>query len=119
MRAGIDAARRRRHVPQIVPMHTTARTFAAAAGIEPDIAAWPELARALLFGPLAPSSFRLSGRDALPDAAARVARDAEAFGAITSPVLTTDECARLQALAAVSQDFDFAALVGQLTASKS
>ena len=63
-------------------------TFAAAAGIEPDIAAWPELARALLFGPLAPSSFRLSGRDALPDAAARVARDAEAFGAITSPVLT-------------------------------
>ena len=44
-------------------------TFAAAAGLDPDIAAWPGLARALLFGPLTPSSFRLSGRDALPDAA--------------------------------------------------
>jgi hypothetical protein len=40
--------------------------------------------RALLFGPLAPSCFRLEGPDALPDAAARFARDAAAFGAITS-----------------------------------
>ena len=118
MRAGIDAVRRRRHLPQIVPMHTTARAFAAGAGVDPDIAAWPGLARALLFGPLTPGSFRLSGRDALADAPARVEHDAAAFGAVTSPVLTTDECATLQALAAVSQDFDFAAMVGALTASR-
>jgi len=119
MRAGIDAVRQRRHLPQIAPMHTMARAFAAAAGVDPDIAAWPGLARALLFGPLTPSSFRLDGRDALPDAEARVARDAQAFGAITSSVLTAEECARLQALAAVSRDLDFAAMVGQLTASRS
>ncbi len=47
--------------------------------------------RALLFGPLAPSCFRLEGPDALPDAAARFARDAAAFGAITSNELTQRE----------------------------
>jgi hypothetical protein len=96
-------------------MHTTARVFATAAGVDPDVAAWPGLARALLFGPLTPSSFRLSGRDALPDAAARVERDAAAFGAVPTPVLTGDQRAQLQALAAVSRDLDFAALVGRLT----
>jgi dimethylaniline monooxygenase (N-oxide forming) len=96
-------------------MHTTARAFAAAAGVDPDVAAWPALARALLFGPLSPSSFRLSGRDALPDAPLRVEQDAAAFGAITSPGLTAEQCAQLQSLAAASLDLDFAALVGQLT----
>ena len=119
MRAGVEAVRRRRHLPQIVPMHTTARVFAAAAGVDPDLAAWPGLARAVLFGPLTPSSFRLSGRDALPDAPARVERDAAAFGAVTSPVLTGEQCAQLQALGAVSRDLDFAALVGRLTAASS
>ena len=85
------------------------------AGVDPDVAAWPALARALLFGPLSPSSFRLSGRDALPDAPSRVEQDAAAFGAITSPGLTAEQCAQLQSLAAVSRDLDFAALVGQLS----
>ena len=47
--------------------------------------------RALLFGPLAPSCFRLEGPDALPDAQARFVRDAAAFGAITSNELTERE----------------------------
>jgi hypothetical protein len=47
--------------------------------------------RALLFGPLAPSCFRLEGPDALPDAPARFQRDAAAFGAITSNELTERE----------------------------
>ena len=51
----------------------------------------PHLRRALLFGPLAPSCFRLEGPDALPDGAARFARDAAAFGAITSNELTERE----------------------------
>lgn len=37
-----------------------------------------------MFGPLAPVSFRLQGRDALADAAERFAGDAWAFGSITS-----------------------------------
>jgi dimethylaniline monooxygenase (N-oxide forming) len=52
---------------------------------------WPHLRRALLFGPLAPSGFRLEGPDALPDAAIRFERDAAAFGAITSNELTDRE----------------------------
>ncbi|WP_431239406.1 hypothetical protein ACQ86B_06890 [Mycolicibacterium aichiense] len=51
----------------------------------------PDLRRALLFGPLAPSCFRLDGLDALPDAAARFAREAAAFGAITDNELTQRE----------------------------
>ncbi|HEY2198670.1 MAG TPA: hypothetical protein VGH69_13400, partial [Mycobacterium sp.] len=45
----------------------------------------------LLFGPLAPSCFRLEGPDALPDAPVRFERDAAAFGAITSNELTARE----------------------------
>jgi hypothetical protein len=44
--------------------------FARAAGVEPGLGNWPELRRALLFGPLAPNCFRLEGPDALPDAGA-------------------------------------------------
>ena len=65
-------------------MNLAALTFARAAGVEPHLENWPDLRRALLFGPLAPSCFRLEGPDALPDAPARFARDAAAFGAITS-----------------------------------
>ena len=46
--------------------------------------------RALLFGPLAPSCFRLEGPDALP-MRVRFERDAAAFGAITSNELTERE----------------------------
>jgi thioredoxin reductase len=117
MRTGVEAYRARRHLPQVLPMHTTARIFAGAAGVEPDVAQWPDLARALLFGPLTPISYRLSGRDSLPDAAARVLRDVSEFGVMTSPQLLPEQSAQLQALAAVSRDLDFAALVGRLTAA--
>jgi hypothetical protein len=43
------------------------------------------------FWPMAPSCFRLEGPDALPDAPARFARDAAAFGAIASNDLTDRE----------------------------
>lgn len=61
-------------------MDRVAVTFARAAGVEPRLENWPQLRRALLFGPLAPSSFRLQGPDARPDAPAEFARDAAAFG---------------------------------------
>lgn len=90
-RASIDAYRERRGLPQKTRMNLAALTFARAAGCEPDLDTWPDLQRALLFGPLAPNCFRLEGPDALPGAAAAFARDAAAFGAITSNALTTRE----------------------------
>nr|WP_090342798.1 NAD(P)-binding domain-containing protein [Mycolicibacterium malmesburyense]CRL73394.1 putative flavin-containing monooxygenase [Mycolicibacterium malmesburyense] len=90
-RRAVSGYRARRGQPQKTRMNLVARMFARAAGVEPAVANWPELRRALLFGPLAPSCFRLEGPDALPDAPARFARDAAAFGAITSDKLTERE----------------------------
>lgn len=69
-------------------------TFARAAGVEPRLDNWPQLRRALLFGPLAPSCFRLEGPDACPDAPQQFGRDAGAYGAITSNELTDGERSR-------------------------
>ncbi|MGH3677467.1 MAG: flavin-containing monooxygenase [Mycobacterium sp.] len=91
LRMAIDAYRSRRGFPQKTRMNLAALTFARAAGVEPHLDDWPHLHRALLFGPLAPSCFRLEGPDALPDAPARFAREAAAFGAITSNELTERE----------------------------
>jgi dimethylaniline monooxygenase (N-oxide forming) len=72
-------------------MNLVALTFARAAGVEPRLDNWRHLRRALLFGPLAPSCFRLEGPDALPDAAEVFAREAAAFGTITSNEMTERE----------------------------
>jgi dimethylaniline monooxygenase (N-oxide forming) len=90
-RSSIDAYRCQRGLPQKTRMNLVALTFARAAGVEPQLDNWPHLRRALLFGPLAPSCFRLEGPHALPDAPDRFARDAAAFGAITSNELTERE----------------------------
>jgi dimethylaniline monooxygenase (N-oxide forming) len=103
--SSIDAYRLRRGMPQKTRMNLVALTFARAAGVEPNVENWPHLRHALLFGPLAPSCFRLEGPDALPDAPARFARDAAAFGAITSNELTEREqiyWSMVQATAALS-----------------
>ncbi|WP_123024310.1 flavin-containing monooxygenase [Mycolicibacterium stellerae] len=91
LRSAVDAYRARRGTSQKSRMNLVALSFARAAGVEPNPDDWPHLRRALLFGPLAPSCFRLQGPDALPDAPARFARDAAAFGAITSNELTERE----------------------------
>src|SRR5262245_17519420 len=90
-RSSIDAYRARRGMSQKTRMNLAAVAFARAARVEPHLENWPDLRRALLFGPLAPSCFRLEGPDALPDAADRFAGDAAAFGAITSNELTERE----------------------------
>ena len=90
-RLAIDAYRSRRGMPQKTQMNLVALTFARAAGVEPQLDNWPQLRRALLFGPLAPSCFRLEGPDAAPDAPARFVREAATFGAITSNELTERE----------------------------
>ncbi|WP_210254869.1 NAD(P)/FAD-dependent oxidoreductase [Methylocapsa sp. S129] len=98
MRQGLAMARTRRAGPPEVPMHALATIFASNAGVEPDPASWPELERALWFGPLSPISFRLTGPDALADAPARTAEAARAFGAIATTTFTADETARLEAV---------------------
>jgi cation diffusion facilitator CzcD-associated flavoprotein CzcO len=90
-RTSIKAYRSKRGMSQKTQMNLVALTFARAAGVEPHLDNWPRLRRALLFGPLAPSCFRLEGPDVLPDAPARFGRDAAAFGAITSNELTERE----------------------------
>ena len=86
------------------PMHTAALTFARAAGVEPQLDQWPQLARALLFGPLSGISFRLSGRDSLREAAQRVKDEATMFGAIPTPEFTSVERRQLEALGVASGD---------------
>jgi hypothetical protein len=83
-------------------MNLVALAFARAAGVEPVLANWPDLRRALLFGPLAPSCFRLDGPDAMGEAATRFASDAAAFGAITSTEFTPREETYLTMLGAGS-----------------
>lgn len=90
-RESVAAYRARRGLSQKTRMNLAAITFARAAGVEPSPDRWPDLRRGLLFGPLAPSCFRLEGPDALPDAADRFARDAAAFGAVVDPDLSPRE----------------------------
>jgi dimethylaniline monooxygenase (N-oxide forming) len=90
-RSAIAGYRASRGLSQKSRMNLVALTFARAAGVEPRLEHWPDLRRALLFGPLAPSCFRLEGPDAQPDAPVSFARDAAAFGAITSNDLTERE----------------------------
>jgi cation diffusion facilitator CzcD-associated flavoprotein CzcO len=88
--------------PQKTKMNLIALMFARAAGVEPEPERWPQLQRALLFGPLAPVSFRLQGRDALPDAAVRFAQEALAFGCVPDPAFDAAELQKLQHLARVA-----------------
>lgn len=90
-REAIAGYRARRGLSQKTRMNLVAVAFARAAGVEPHLESWPNLRRALLFGPLAPSCFRLEGPDALAEAPARFMRDAAAFGAITSTEMTERE----------------------------
>ena len=101
---GVAAYRAARGAPLIQPMDKVALGFARLAGLEPDPRAHPHLARALLFGPLTATSFRLSGSDALPDAAEIIAREAAIHGTADGPAFATEEQALLREVAAASGD---------------
>jgi len=111
LEAGIAAYRARRGGPQVLPSHAAALLFSRSAGVEPELERWPELARALFFGPLAPVSFRMSGRDSLADAPQQFATQIQAFGCIPSNELTPMHAAQLQALAGARQDEAFSRYV--------
>ncbi|MGD8324830.1 MAG: NAD(P)-binding domain-containing protein [Gammaproteobacteria bacterium] len=114
MRAGIEAYQAARHLPQSVPMHLLAIQFARLAGVEPRLDEFPQLARELLFGPLCPISFRLSGPDALADAADGVAAAAALSGAVPEPDLAPEHTGQIQALASARGDGELTRLLGAL-----
>ncbi|WNG37184.1 NAD(P)-binding protein [Archangium violaceum] len=98
MREGVARYQARRGQPQEQVMEAMALMFSRLLGVEPDVEKDPRLTRALLFGPLSPVSFRLTGPDALPDAAELYAADAAVCGASTSPRLTDEERMRFEAV---------------------
>jgi hypothetical protein len=115
MDSGIAACQARRGTLPLARAHIAAPAFAREAGVEPDPAAWPGLERALLYGPLSPASFRLGGPDLLPGAAARVAVDAAAFGAVPDGRFSEVERDELRTLAAAGGHAGIAALVAALS----
>jgi hypothetical protein len=109
LRAAIEADR---DAPPEVPMHAMALRYARLIGAEPRLSRRPGLARALLFGPLTATSFRLDGPDALHEAEEVVAREAGLFDAVSGPDFTPAERAQLAALAQARRDAELAALAG-------
>jgi hypothetical protein len=88
-----------------------ATLFARAAGVEPELERWPDLARPLMFGPLTPMSFRMSGRDSLPDAPQRFAAEVQVFGCMPSNELGPMQIGQLQGLAGARGDEEFSQYV--------
>lgn len=99
MRRGLQAYLDSWSPAQKLPMHQLAMMFARAIGAEPDPAEWPEIERALWFGPLCAAVFRLGGPNPLDRAAQLVARHAAEFGMIDSPRFTPLEQERLAGIA--------------------
>jgi len=114
MKAGIAKCRCPRGESRVQAMHLMALLFAREAGVEPDLKAWPQLARALLFGPLSAISFRLSGPDHLHDIEARIAAEAQAVGTAVSSTFSSEQVAQLQDLAAARKDSEFAEFVSRI-----
>jgi hypothetical protein len=91
--------------------------FAREAGVEPDLRQWPQLARALLFGPLSAVSFRLSGPDSLPEAGERIESEAKALGTVVSSEFSGEQVAQLRTLAAAREETAFTEFVDRITKS--
>jgi hypothetical protein len=109
-----DAAMREaiaRPRPPFDAHNALALTLAEALGVAPEPAAWPELCEALVFGPLLPPRYRLSGPGARPDAAAQFAHQLAA-----SPRAPVDP-ADLEALARLGLEEEAAMLAGSVPAA--
>jgi len=115
MYSGITRHRELKLGEQQLPMHALAMLFSRNAGVEPPVADFPELAAALMFGPLSAGSFRLCGPDAVDDAAEHLQRTAMASGAMQEQGLTQERIGQLQALAGASGDPSWTELIDKLT----
>ena len=93
--------------------HDVVVDLACAAGVEPDVNEYPALAGELVFGPIVPSQFRLSGHGAVPDGESRFR--AELVGLGRDPAAPgAEELDMLGALA--SAEAPYPAVVRALTA---
>ena len=84
--------------------HEMAVMLSNEAGVSPALDKHPELTKALLFGPLASSQFRLDGHGRRKEACAEFLAAASSFGNITSPHLTAEEMAALTMIANSMRD---------------
>jgi hypothetical protein len=107
LEAGVAGYRARRGTPKTVFADSMATLFARAAGVEPELERWPELARPLMFGPLTPVSFRMSGRDSPAYASERFAKEVKAFGCVPSNQLMPMQIGQLKELAEARGDEAF------------
>lgn len=84
--------------PPLDSHNMLAVALAEAAGMAPDLRSRPELAEALLFGPMLPSRYRLDGPGRLPDAEKRFVAE---LTRSPRPPVEADDLAALAALAAL------------------
>lgn len=97
-----------------VGVSTFSHQLSKLGGFEPDLYAYPELARYLLFGPITSASYRLSGIDALTDAPQRVIEDAARFNCMTHGCLSSEEKKKLQQLTKQKNDSQFTSYVKRI-----
>lgn len=100
MQEGVASHRQWRRRFHEIAFHDAALQFADAAGVAPDLAKRPHLAKPLLFGPLSPVQFRMDGHGALPDAERKFMEEASAFGCLRDAQLSPEELSGLEMLAA-------------------
>jgi hypothetical protein len=81
-----------------IPMHQLALLFSREINAMPAVLDWPEISRPLLFGPLTPGVFRLSGPDAMKSAPEQVRNAGFACNMIMDNHFLAHEKERLQQL---------------------
>lgn len=104
MRRGIEAHQAWRQEFHEVLFHDMAVLFSNLAEVSPKIAQRPELARALLFGPLSPTQFRMDGRGRDPGAEEAFVEEASRFVKDATAELEAEQRGALQMLAANLED---------------
>jgi dimethylaniline monooxygenase (N-oxide forming) len=93
LRAGVAEWRQQKRITHELMLNNLAVMLAEDAGVAPRLDARPEIARALLFGPLAPAQFRLDGHGSQPEALPRFVEAIGSFNGDTSPVPTPEQLA--------------------------
>jgi dimethylaniline monooxygenase (N-oxide forming) len=78
--AGVDRFRMMDQLGAPLLYHDAVVDLATAADVVPDVADYPELAGELVFGPIVPSQFRLTGHGASPDREARLREELSGLG---------------------------------------
>jgi hypothetical protein len=113
MREGIADYRAAREIVPFDLFPMLAGLLAGELGVEPELAAHPDLAEGLLFGPLAPARYRLDGPGARPEAEAMLRAALSEFG--PSPSATPEQARTLQMVATMLDDPELAEIAERLT----